>query len=106
MSLIGGGQPPMDVDARLELLSQQLDELQAWYKRTFIASWVVIAVATGFLVYSYLPSEIKPLADRLNEINSRLERIETKLLSKLYSSESSVLTTIRRKDLFSQIQGV
>jgi hypothetical protein len=77
MSLMGG--QPLDVEARLELLSQQLDRLEAWHKRTFIASWVVIAVATGFLLYSSLPSQLKPFADRLNEINGRLERIEIKL---------------------------
>ncbi len=81
MSLTGGltGGQPLDIEAKLELLSQQLDSLETWFKRAFIASWLVIAVATGFLVYSYLPSQLKPLADRLNEINGRLERIETKL---------------------------
>lgn len=77
MSLMGG--QPLDVEARLELLSQQLDRLEAWYKRTFIASWVVLAVAMGFLLYSSLPSQLKPLADRLNDMNGRLERIEIKL---------------------------
>jgi hypothetical protein len=77
MSLMGG--QPMDVEARLASLSQQLDDLQTWYKRTFIGSWVVIAVATSFLLYAYLPPQLKPLADRLNEINGRLERIEIKL---------------------------
>ena len=69
----------MDIETRLALLSQQLDSLETWFKRTFIGSWVVIAVATGFLLYAYLPSQLKPLADRLDEINGRLKTIEVKL---------------------------
>ena len=77
MSLTGG--QPIDPETRLVLLNQQLDSLETWFKRAFIGSWVVIAVATGFLVYSHLPSQLKPLADRLDEINGRLKTIETKL---------------------------